>query len=292
LRQVAGDPASNAPKGLFGRVIDSPTTSFRRTILRGPTADVFQADRDYTLKLLLVIPLALLLMCCRSEYDFVGFDEVNTSLIRALDSGDLSEADRAIDAGADLNYAGNEGITPAIWHLRLNHGVSVEVLEYALANGANPNRQSDAGYSLMYFAAERADPELLAALVEAGGDVNLPNPSNQFDSFPIFNVLGSSNLDKLPALTFMIEQGANLRARSGGGRTPLMRAIAFGQYDLAFEIVRAEPLSRCDVRTSENGTSTVDGLINARAISPSSRQTPFRARVLELIAEVECHQAG
>lgn len=241
-------------------------------------------------RILVLILLSVLVACEAPRYGYLEFDAINTSLMRALDDGDLAAADHAVRAGANLNYQGREGMTPAIWYLRLNHNVSGPVLGYILQQGGDPNQQSDAGYSMVYFAAQRANVELLEVVLDAGGDPNLPNPADHFDGFPIFNVISSSNADNLPALLTLIDHGADLRARSGTRNTPLMTAIVLAQYDLALAILVADPLTKCDVVVNEIHTVTVDGLIETRFLSAESEQVTFRERVVELISEVECQE--
>ena len=134
--------------------------------------------------------------------------------------------------------------------------------------------------------------EILGALVGAGGDPNLANPVNYLLGYPVFAAISSSNMDNLPALLFLIEHGANLRARSESRDTPLLFAISMAQFDLAVAILHAEPMTRCDVIVTGDYRLTVDGLIASRTISEESGQIPFRDTLVQLIAEVECPQAG
>ena len=241
-------------------------------------------------RFLVLLFLPILAGCDVSGYGYLEFDAVNTSLMRALVAGDLAAADRAIEAGADLNFSGRDGLTPAIWYVRLEKEVSLPVLQFMFERGAQPNLQSTAGYSMMYFAAARADVAILDAVVGAGGDPNLANPANHVTGYPIFNVIASSNMDNLPALNFLIEHGAELRVRSGSRVTPLMFAVMMAQFDLAVAIVNSEPLTRCDaiVHGGQLRTVDVDALIRDGVISQESGQIPFRDSLVEIIADVEC----
>ena len=94
----------------------------------------------------------------KAENYFEMPDQV--ALIKAIEREDVSEIGKAIQAGGDVNYIGNEEMTPLSWAFSKQKKVSFKEL---LKRGANPNFETrqkarhNNGYSVMQFAALSQD---------------------------------------------------------------------------------------------------------------------------------------
>lgn len=154
-------------------------------------------------------------------------DQRVLALVKATVRGNYAEADRQIQAGADVNYVGTEGISPLLWVLyegTLKN--DYRGLEYLLKAGADPNyREAGEGLSAMYLAAGGNSVKLLELLLKHGGN---PNLLGAFDK-PLLHVAVFEN--RKENIKLLLDYGADvniLRDR----RTAADSAVALGRYDL------------------------------------------------------------
>ena len=87
-------------------------------------------------------------------------------LVLASHGGDLATVKRLVESGADVNSVGDHGMGPLLcfWP---------EVVEYLLAQGADPNRQTnESGHAVLLGIAYFNHAECVRLLLAAGADVN------------------------------------------------------------------------------------------------------------------------
>ena len=91
----------------------------------------------------------------------------------AIRNNDLSMAQKAIPAGADLNLSNYRGFTPLIEAVRRNQLPMVRLL---LDNGADPNKYSRNGYSALnnICTGGKVNYEMLKVLAKKGADFSMP----------------------------------------------------------------------------------------------------------------------
>ena len=94
-------------------------------------------------------------------------DEPEERLIDAVDQGDIETLRRLLQEGADPNETDAYGTDRPLWP-----AVALENFEMAkllLSAGADPNIPSRDGISVAFLAVQIGNPEILAAVTEAGG---------------------------------------------------------------------------------------------------------------------------
>ncbi|MBB3994271.1 ankyrin repeat protein [Sulfitobacter undariae] len=79
---------------------------------------------------------------------------------------DPSLIDVAVSAGADVNLTDHQGRTPIMIHLLEPDGT--DFVPALLAAGANVNVRDAKGVSVLSYAAEFDDPQMMAMLIDAG----------------------------------------------------------------------------------------------------------------------------
>ena len=92
-----------------------------------------------------------------------------TVLMYSLEKGHPLIASMLIDAGANVNAKGKGGMTP----LMMAAKQTVESVDKLLQAGADVNAVNSDGFSAMTFALEKGNAEIIAALIDAGANVNV-----------------------------------------------------------------------------------------------------------------------
>lgn len=168
-------------------------------------------------------------------------------LCRAIESNDLTEIDRLVAAGADINAKGKGNMTPLLWAYPDNN---LPRFKRLLEHGADPNIVFDSdfntrqgirpGDSITHMVSKSSFPGYFEAVFDHGGDPNLVKSGRgMITETPIFTVItgGGSDWNKIQRL---IDLGADLNYISGGDSTPPMQAAGWGgQYDLALKLLEA-----------------------------------------------------
>jgi uncharacterized protein len=92
----------------------------------------------------------------------------STALLFAARQGQLQAAKLLIAAGAEVNAATSDGISPLVMASHSGHG---QVAAYLLAAGADPNH-AGAGYTALHAAVLRGDLNRVTELLKKGADPN------------------------------------------------------------------------------------------------------------------------
>lgn len=122
------------------------------------------------------------------------------ALIAACKADDLSAAQRAEAAGAELEYYNAEGKTPLITAIAAR---ALKVAHWLVEEGALVNRPTPKGYSPLAFAVEAEHPEFIDYLIQAGADVNL---RGDFAASPL---LLAAQKENVALLRQLLEAGAD-----------------------------------------------------------------------------------
>ena len=111
-------------------------------------------------------------------------------------------------------------------------------MELLLAKGANPNSTKALfkKRTIMGWAAQYKSTKLLEVLNSHNGDVNLFNSKDSWSPTPIYNALMASRLDNL---NFLIKHGANPNQIDNHQKTPVMAAVASGDWEATYILLKA-----------------------------------------------------
>ncbi len=139
-------------------------------------------------------------------------------LIDAAERGDVAAVRRLLTAGADPDGRGYK-----VNSVPLTRAKSPEIVELLLAAGADVNAVDSVGTTPLGWAVGLGKMENVRCLLRAGADVS-PNPPA---TPPLFH---ASNLGMAAQL---IAAGADVNQGSAAEGTPLMRAAARGNRELA-----------------------------------------------------------
>jgi ankyrin repeat protein len=142
--------------------------------------------------------------------------EGRTALHIAAQRGSVETLALLLDAGAKVNTRDHYGFTPL--HLAGSSGQD-KAARRLLAAGADPNVKDRRGCTPVHLT--MLWPEIMAIIVERGGDVNAQDNQGQT---VLHHLVVTANAEKVKTL---LELGPNLNIRDKEGRTPLALAKPF-----------------------------------------------------------------
>lgn len=160
-----------------------------------------------------------------------------SSLVQAAASNDSAAVDDALRAGANLDFAGEHGISPLLWLLlKQEYGGFVLLLE----RGAAPNlvtvNSSSLPENVVHSAAMLEDSRYLRAALEHGGNPNLVLDSRRTGYAPIHAAIRHRRPNNIKLL---LSAGADIDHRDVGEGTPLLYAAAQGQWSIALLLLES-----------------------------------------------------
>ena len=151
-------------------------------------------------------------------------DPVEAKLMQAIHAGDSGKVQVALERGAKLNQPLADGSLPLAWAVDAQNLPLVKLL---LAKGAKPDLAAvgTQNFSPLIVACQRGDPLVVAALLDAGAEVNRTTASG---ISPLALCAGNSSV---AIVKHLLELGAKLDASDDTGQSPLMWAAAKGQVE-------------------------------------------------------------
>lgn len=200
----------------------------------------------------------------------------STALHWAAHQNDTGMADLLIRAGARVNAATAFGVTP-LWLASENR--SLTMVEKLLEAGANPNAALTTGETALMRAAWTGSLDVAKALLARGADVNAK------ESVQDQTALMWATTEKHPdVVRFLIDNRADVHARSKTGFTPLMFAARSGDVESA-RMLLAAGANVNDTAVAEK--PRVRGGEQAQAPSPSTEEPKGMSALL--VATVRGH---
>ncbi|WP_447529871.1 ankyrin repeat domain-containing protein [Vreelandella sp. TE19] len=165
-------------------------------------------------------------------------DPVQLALAEAAGRGDIEAMQQALDAGADPNAPGEDGMTPLFWSVTME--ANIEAFRYMLGHGGDPNLvvvdEYKPGVStiyLIYQAFKNSDPAFIEVALEAGAD---PNTQVREENTLLFQPMADEYIDQI---NLLIARGADVSYRDKFGNTPLYDAVLGDEYQTALALLEA-----------------------------------------------------
>ena len=154
-----------------------------------------------------------------------------TALHWAAHWDDVGMAGLLLRAGARVNAANDFGVTPLLLASGNGRPAMIALL---LEAGADPNLAAASGEKPLMIAARAGSLEAVDALLDRGAEVNYKAPGHGQSALMWAISEKHSHVAKR-----LVERGADIRARSTGGYTPLLFAARVGDLESAKALVDA-----------------------------------------------------
>lgn len=207
-------------------------------------------------------------------------DPRTEALAEAAAAGDVAKIDEELQAGAQINGRGEDGITPLLYALyRLNKTGYHALLE----RKADPNLETGYGDSVISMATLFGDPYYLEDALAHGGNPNLVNDDSLRYRVPIFTAI---MVRSQAEVSLLIKAGADLNPMSPAG-TPLMAAAAINEYEIVYTLLQAG----ADFSIKDNAGHTVAWYLENSKIDPKSDVYVWWEKSVEFLRQrgVEVH---
>lgn len=158
--------------------------------------------------------------------DFLGATPLHW--VFSQENPNLESAEVIHRNGGNINSQDYQGNTPLEYAVR--RAKSVAVVEWLLANGADPNVKTK--QNLLLYASSQNKTAILRMLLEAGAD---PNTPRHFP--PLFSAMGLKTLFN-ETVDLLLAHGANPVAQTNGVMTPLAYAARHGNSSGRLSAIR------------------------------------------------------
>jgi hypothetical protein len=214
-------------------------------------------------------------------------DSKVAELANAACDGAATRVKPLVQAGADVNGQGTQGITPLIWAMSCHNYAGISAL---LEQGANPNLPMANGSTAVYLAAGGSDPKILPLLLDHGGN---PKEMKVFDLINNRHVyksplMNAAQMDRFENVKLLVTRGANVYYIEGPipgcpfcGLTPLDVSKA----EIAVYLIRHSPDNKVRLQSYADDWYEYSQLTSEeqRKRAPDDYQTI--AELLQLLAE-------
>jgi hypothetical protein len=144
-----------------------------------------------------------------------------------LEAGDVGQVRAWLDAGMDPDYLADRvgtGLMVAAWHGNL------PMMELLVARGADVNKANALGEQALMHAAWRGQTDAIKWLLAKGARIN-----NGTMRWSALHYAAFSGHGKATAL--LLDNGADINARSTNGSSPLMMAVYEGHEDMVKQLL-------------------------------------------------------
>jgi len=169
------------------------------------------------------------------EFRFMSFlpENKRVALYDAASHGNIKTVKELVEKGYDVNFACKncKGWTPVMIAAANGH---VDVVEYLLQNGANPNVQNDLGRTAIAFAVSYKFKDIVDVLLNYGANPMIQSSDTERPNSGMADVLiGSiSDADSYEMLKMFVYKIKNVNFEFWD-YTPLMMAVLNNDYDFA-----------------------------------------------------------
>ena len=206
------------------------------------------------------------------------------ALAKAVNRNNPKAIQRAIDAGADVNKPGKQGLSFLVLALLRDNKDS---FAYLLERGANPNTPTDGVFEAAIFEAVASeDPWWLARVMEHGGDANvvhMPGENIYEGGTPLFKLVSvKSPVTWASHLKTLLSAGADINHQNNAGVCALEESVVYRRYDVAYELLQngATPLLM-----DKYGSTMIQVMTEMTQPAPNSVQGKWREKVVALLKE-------
>ena len=161
-------------------------------------------------------------------------DRTTTSLIDAVEDGNLAAVQTLLDAGADVEGRGEYGYTALIEASMYGHLAIVKVL---LAAGADVNAASYLYHTALMCASHHGHLDVVKALLAAGADVNAVSVEGATA------LIEACQHDCLAVVHTLLAAGANVNTSATYDGTALQTAVRRGHVAVARVLLATEGIA-------------------------------------------------
>jgi len=158
-----------------------------------------------------------------------------TNIFDAIKNNNLEQLKKAIDEGADINVARDDGATPLYFAAYKGHS---EVVQHLLEKeGIEVNKADKYGDTPLYIAAQNGHLEVVKHLLAQGG-IEVDKADNDYGFTPLYVAAQGGHLEIVQHL--LAQGGIEVNKAKNGGFTPLYAAARNGHLEVVQHLLAQE----------------------------------------------------
>ncbi|MCE9507444.1 MAG: ankyrin repeat domain-containing protein [Alphaproteobacteria bacterium] len=151
-------------------------------------------------------------------------EKLNNKLRKACSAGKLSEIERLLAEGADINGKDSEGNTPLVYAICSSLSQTVQLL---IAKGADVNAADKSRKTPLMHACSGGREDIVDILLQSGSNINIHNPNNY--SWTALHYAAAYS-DKETVIPLLVKKGANINTVDDRGQTALHCAADYSKF--------------------------------------------------------------
>lgn len=161
-----------------------------------------------------------------------------TPLMFAALATDLDIFQKLLAVGANVNASqtgGKNEIGTTVLHHAVTRKDNAAIVKMIIENGADVQASNETGRTPLLKAAWWGGVEYVTPLLDAGADIN---HASNFGGTALYEATSTSR-DNVDMIRLLISKGANVKAATKKGETPLMNAARWGNLEHAKVLIEA-----------------------------------------------------
>lgn len=178
-------------------------------------------------------------------------ENLSEDLYFAIKNENYNQAYEMLLENVDPNYANNEGVTTLMLAIQK---ANLDLIKMIIKSGAYINTTDNNNWSPLNYAIYFKDINIAKLLIQNGANVN-----NESSYSPLIHAI---MFDKLDIAYYLIENGVALNSKEYYGWTPLMIALAKGDYSFSKYLINLGV--QTDVTSFNGKDSTVSLAASSR----------------------------
>ncbi|WP_310620051.1 ankyrin repeat domain-containing protein [Flexibacterium corallicola] len=154
--------------------------------------------------------------------------QIDTDLMRAVARNNLTEVERLIAHGVNINQSNDYGCSALFWAVAFAYE---DILEVLLQVGADVNQTDSVGRSPLMTAAVRGSLSMTKKLIKAGANIHHIQTGGTYQAGHTALHHAAYKAKNTNVLSYLIEHGIDINSVNKNGQTPLIRAARRGNFE-------------------------------------------------------------
>jgi len=149
----------------------------------------------------------IMIACAAAAILLFNYQDKNSLLLQAAQSGDLAQVRKSISNGAQVNARNNQQVTSL--HFAAAHGYQ-EIVEFLIGQKADINAADEDQETPLQLAARHGHLAIVKLLVTLGANLEA---TDQYGATALIDATLQGHLE---VMKYLVAQGANIHARAAG----------------------------------------------------------------------------
>ena len=189
-------------------------------------------------------------------------EQVNETLIAAVDAEDVSGVQKALSGGANVNGKDREGMTPL---MRASLRGNLQIVELLLQKKARVDPVDVFGVTALMQASWAGHTDIVEALISSGANLDLQSTIDipRLKTKGVNALIGACMSGNTDVVKLLLARGVKVNTQDAEGRTALIYAAKNGYFDVA-ELLLSQG-AKTEIKDQFGRTAITIATINGHA---------------------------